>query len=227
MSRCLLVGAAPCEHKALAYLLEKGSFDFVIAVDGGYETLCQKDIHPNVVFGDFDSLEYQPQHEHMYTFDTHKDFTDLNIALKYACRHDFDDIVVCDAFVGRLDHTIGNLQLLASAAIKGFRVWGFTEEEGILCLCGPGNFSEIRFSEGAKGTFSLLSHSDECTGVSEAGFEYGLQDATVLNRTPWGISNELIGKPAHASCEHGSLWAFYPLQVLSCVLYGKDAHKLL
>lgn len=227
MTRCLLVGAAPCEHKSLTVLLDILSFDYVIAVDGGYETLLAKGIDADIVFGDFDSLGYCPQHENIEVFDAHKDFTDMDLALKHAIDQGFDDIVMCDAFEGRLDHTIGNLQLLVGAAAKGIRVWGFTEEEGILVLYGPGALSEVYFDEGAYGTFSLLSHSDVAAGVSETGFEYELADATVLNYVLWGISNELIGKQAKASCVQGSLWAFYPLDALSYVHYGKDGYQLL
>ncbi len=227
MTRALLVGAAPCEHKALTFLLEQVAFDYVIAVDGGYQTLLEKKVYPDVVFGDFDSLGFVPDQQNVEAFDPHKDFTDMDLALKFAAEQNFDDLVMCDAFVGRLDHTLGNLQLLISAASRGMRVWGFTEEEGILALYAPGNLSVIRFDEGAFGTFSLISHADVCEGVNEAGFEWSLSDATVLNRAVWGVSNELIGTPAIASCEQGSLWAFYPLAEFSRVLYGKDGHRLI
>ena len=59
--------------------------------------LVERGIDPSAVFGDFDSLGYLPSHPHITQFDTHKDFTDLDLALQYAFDEGFDEMVVCDA----------------------------------------------------------------------------------------------------------------------------------
>lgn len=219
MSSCLLVGAAPSSHRGLEYILETFAFDAVIAVDGGYETLVKKDITPDAVFGDFDSLGYVPEHPLAMHFDTHKDFTDMDWALNYAFEQGYEQVIVCDAFVGRLDHTLGNLQLLIQAASRGQCVWGITDHEVVVPLVAPGPFSALSFDAGAWGTLSVISHSDVAKGVSEQGVEYTLEGAMVINRSVWGVSNELIGKPARVSLEEGSLWVFFPLSELSRAHY--------
>lgn len=212
--RCLLVGAAPCAHKGLDYILSSQTFDAVYAVDGGFAALQQRGIVPAKVFGDFDSLGTVPNHPCIVQFDTHKDYTDMDLAIRDAEASGFDELVICDAFEGRLDHTLGNLQLLIQAAARGTKVWGIGEEVAIAPLVAPGSFSCLSFAEGAKGTCSVISHSDEALGVTEAGMEYGVKDATCLNRALWGISNELIGNPAHISLKQGSLWVLFPLSEL-------------
>ena len=66
----------------------------------------------------------------------------------------------------------------------------------------------------------MLAHSDAVSGVYETGLEYGLEDAQLTNRFPLGISNELIGTPAHISLKTGSLWVFLPLEELKRISYA-------
>lgn len=211
MKRCLLVGAAPSAHKELDYILQTQGFDAVYAVDGGFAALQERGIVPDAVFGDFDSLGAVPQHPCVFEYDMHKDFTDMDLAIGHAEQQGLEELVICDAFTGRLDHSLGNLQLLIQAAARGTCVWGIGEETVIAPLVAPGPFCSLSFAEGAQGTCSVLSHSDVCKGVTEAGLEWGLGGATCTNRALWGISNELIGRPASISLEEGSLWVIFPL----------------
>ena len=139
MKRCLLVGAAPSAHKELDYILQTQEFDAVYAVDGGFAVLQERDIVPDAVFGDFDSLGAVPQHPCVFEYDTHKDFTDMDLAIGHAEQHGFEELVICDAFTGRLDHSLGNLQLLIQAAARGTCVWGIGEEIAIAPLVAPGH----------------------------------------------------------------------------------------
>ena len=214
MKRCLLVGAAPADSAGLEYILETQQFDAIYAVDGGYAELEKRGIVPDAVFGDFDSLGDAPKHPTVFEFDTHKDFTDMDWVINHAVQLGFAELVICNAFVGRLDHTLGNLQLLVQAASRGVRVWGIEEDEAIAPLVAPGPFSSLSFSEGAWGTCSVISHSDVARGVCEEGLEYSLDDAICVNRALWGVSNELIGDPARISLDEGSLWVLFPLKEL-------------
>ena len=219
MKRCLLIGAAPSTGEGLDYVLKTQSFDALYAVDGGYAQAVKRSLGVDAVFGDFDSLGATPDHPFVYQYDTHKDFTDMDLAVHHAIRCGYDELVVCNAFVGRLDHTIGNMQLLIQAAKQGVCIWGIEEDEAIAPVVAPGPFSSLSFSEGASGVCSVLSHSDTAIGVKEEGLEWALDDATCTNRALWGISNELKGKPARISLEEGSLWVTFPLEELSRAHY--------
>ena len=203
MKRCLLVGAAPSTGQGLTYILETQSFDAVYAVDGGYAEVTARAITPNAVFGDFDSLGATPCHPEVYEYDTHKDFTDMDLAIHHAIAKGYEELVVCNAFVGRLDHTIGNMQLLIQAASQGVCIWGMS------------------FKEGAQGVCSVLSHSDKAEGICEEGLEWNLDNATGVNRALWGISNEFKGVPARISLAYGSLWVTFPLEELSRAYYDR------
>lgn len=225
MKRCLLVGAAPSEHEGLDYILKTQTFDAVYAVDGGFTALTERGVEPDLAFGDFDSLGQAPDHPHVAAFDAHKDFTDMDWGINHAVAAGFDELVVCDAFVGRLDHTLGNLQLLIQTAAHGVRIWGVEEDEAIAPLVAPGPFASLSFAPGAWGTCSVVSHSDVARDVTEVGLEYGLDGATCLNRAVWGVSNELVGAPARISLEEGSLWVTFPLTELPRAFYDGDPRR--
>ena len=248
MHSCLLVGGAPSDHKGLDKILKACHFDAIYAVDGGYEPLLARGIAPDGVFGDFDSLGYVPKSnardaEHaacdaksgalidattaegpamqVEVFNAHKDFTDMDWALNHAMGIGFTNIVICEGLSKRLDHSLGNLQLMAAAANNGQRVWGITEEEVVLTLDSVGGLMEVSIDPGATGTCSVISHSDNADGIFEEGLEYALENAHVTNRALWGISNELIGKPARVSLRQGSLWVFLPLSELEKISYAR------
>lgn len=234
MHSCLLVGGAPAEHRGLDTILDICHFDVIYAVDAGYASLKARGIAAQRVFGDFDSLGYVPQKDqdlsagcdekrsdmHIEVFDSHKDFTDMNLALDHAIQQGFTNIVMCDGLHARLDHSLGNLQLMAHAAHSGQRIWGITEEELVITLDASGGLNEVRVDAGAQGICSVISHSDTAMGVSEEGMEYSLRNATVSNRALWGISNELIGAPARITLKEGSLWVFLPLNEAKRVSYS-------
>ena len=52
--RCILVGAG-AHYKS--DIITPCSDDYVIAVDGGYDHLKEKDITPDLILGDFDSID--------------------------------------------------------------------------------------------------------------------------------------------------------------------------
>ena len=124
MKRCLLVGAAPSTGEGLDYILQTRSFDALYAVDGGYAQLAKRSLVPDSVFGDFDSLGSTPDHPSVYRYDTHKDFTDMDLAIHHALRSGYGELVVCNAFVGRLDHTIGEYAAIDSSSYAGYLYLG-------------------------------------------------------------------------------------------------------
>ena len=115
---------------------------------------------------------------------------------------------VYGALGGRLDHTVANLQLLASFAERGLAVAAVGERERIAFLVGPG---ELRLPALPSGIVSVFSLTDVSTGVVEEGLKYGLDGVALTNRTSWGLSNELVGTPARIALESGTLAVFLPL----------------
>lgn len=219
--RCLLAAAAPGDDTGLKTALERGPYDWIVGVDGGLDALRRLGARVDAALGDFDSLGRVPGPEdapgRLEVFDAHKDFTDLDRALSQMLESGFDETVVCGALGGRLDHTLGNLQLLCRQARSGQAVWCVGDRETVVSLHAPGSIDRIAFDAGAQGTCSVFATGAQAHGVSEHGLEYALEDATLDATVPMGVSNELIGSPAEVSVRDGGLWVFFPTACLDHV----------
>ena len=208
---CALVAASDFNVGNFRVCDAAGAFDCVVAVDAGFAQL--ESIHrvPDFVLGDFDSLGFVPKGANVAVHPSHKDESDLELALCYVEEKGFERVVVYGALGGRLDHTVAALQSCARYAEGGMEVSLVGAETAVHILAGPGTF-EIPTIEA--GTVSVFSATDVSLGVTELGMEYPLENACLTNRTALGLSNELVGKPASVSVERGTLYIFHPLPVL-------------
>ena len=203
-----LVAASDFNRGDFSKRWKAGAFDSVIAVDGGYAHLRMIDCIPDVSIGDFDSLGYVPEGDNVIIHPTHKDESDLELALDYVRSRGFDRVVVYGALGGRLDHSVASLQTCAWFAEQGMQVQLVDADCAVSILVGPGTLDLPLLDEGTVSVFSAVAES---RGVSEEGMEYSLDNAVLTNRTIRGLSNELIGKPACVSLEEGTLYVFHPL----------------
>lgn len=210
MTTYALVGASEFSSEQFSARNGAGAFDAVIAVDGGFASLAAVGCAPDLAIGDFDSLGYVPEGVEVLAFPPEKDASDMELALGEAVARGADAVEVYGALGGRLDHTLANLQLLASFAERGLTVTavGERERERIAFLVGPG---ELRLPALPCGIVSVFSLTDVSTGVVEEGLKYGLDGVALTNRTSWGLSNEFIGTPARIALESGTLAVFLPL----------------
>ena len=193
LSTVALVGASDFNAAHFAAHWKEGAFDAVIAVDGGFASLAAVDCAPDLAMGDFDSLGYVPEGMSVKAFSPEKDASDMELALEEALARGADAVEVYGALGGRLDHTVANLQLLASFAERGLAV------------------AAVRLPALPSGIVSVFSLTDVSAGVVEEGLKYGLDGVALTNRTSWGLSNELVGTPARIALESGTLAVFLPL----------------
>ena len=81
---CFIVGAGSFE----GFLTPPQKGDLVIAADGGYVHLKKQGIEPDVLMGDFDSLDQVPDRE-LIRHSPMKDDTDMALAVAYARERGF------------------------------------------------------------------------------------------------------------------------------------------
>ncbi|MDR1927454.1 MAG: thiamine diphosphokinase [Oscillospiraceae bacterium] len=200
MAICYLVGAAPD-----AQTFEPQPGDLVLAADGGYAHLRAMGVTPDLVLGDFDSLEGEvPRHIPAQFFAKDKDASDLALALEEGLRRNYRCFTLIGAGGGRPDHAFANLQLLVKAARCGafavlrdgdFSVTALSEQ-GSLCLSGSG-------------LVSVFAYGGTARGVCLRGMEYPLENAALSDDTPRGLSNRLLGAQAEIAMESGTLLVFW------------------
>jgi len=208
MTTCALVATCDFNSRHFQALDAAGIFDFVVAVDGGFSHLETIGRVPDLALGDFDSLGYVPGNVEVMQYPSHKDKSDLEIAFDYAESQKFDRILVYGALGGRLDHTMGSLHTAAGFAERGMEVTFIALDYAIRIVVGPECFELPHLNAG---TVSVFSACDKVFDIVEQGMEYSLDEPELTNRTTWGLSNELIGKPASISVRRGTLYVFYPL----------------
>jgi thiamine pyrophosphokinase len=99
--------------------------DLLVAADGGANWIDRLGIRPNLVVGDFDSIdpnllqELQEDGVAIERHPTEKDATDGELALTAAIRAGATAITIVGALGGRTDHALTNLFLLADPALDG------------------------------------------------------------------------------------------------------------
>ena len=175
--------------------------DLVIGADRGYFTLVENGYEPHVAIGDFDSYTGKIACENTIVYPVKKDFTDSALAIDYAIQNGYEKIVVFGGIGGDLDHTIANIALVGKYVKVGIDL-SFVDGENVLFAV---HNSAIEFDAKAKGRVSVFSFDNTSEGVSEKGLLYSLDNATLDNKTPLGVSNEFIGLKSEISVADGTL----------------------
>ena len=201
MNVCRIIGAGECRKLDF----EKENGDLIIAADGGCAYLEKAGLVPDIMIGDFDSLGYVPKGNEVIKLNPVKDITDMDAAVSVGIERGYTEFHLYGACGGRFDHTLANIQLVASLAQKNKKA--YIHGETIITAVSNG---EITFDKDCKGYISVFSHSDKAVGVSIQGLKYTLDNAEFSNVFPLGVSNEFVGAESRISVENGTLLIVYP-----------------
>ena len=198
---CYIMGAGERSGRFLP-----GGDDFVIAADAGYAALIEKGIIPDLVVGDFDSLGNVPEHPNVMRSPAEKDDTDMMLAVKQGLARGCKAFIIDGGLGGRLDHTLANIQVLKAISQN--------DAHGVLlgrdaCITAVTD-NTVSFGPAASGIISIFALGEKAEGVTLTGLKYTLDNATLADNYPIGISNEFTGKPATVTVRCGTLlvvWA--------------------
>ncbi len=196
---CMLVGSAEY-HADRAPLREDA---YIIALDGGYAHLTKREIIPDAVIGDFDSLGYVPELEGVTVLPRVKDDTDSFWAAKQALWQGFRRFYLAGCAGGeRPEHTVANISLMLYLSRHGVsEVLMEGERQMYRVVSAP---CRVSF-EGERGNFSVFSLSDYTYGLSLCGFEYETDRITLCSDIPLGVSNSFAGDVCTLEAERGDL----------------------
>lgn len=184
------------------------SSDLKIAADGGTRHFTVLGFKPDVIIGDFDSLPADLMSEmlsaevEIIRHPARKDFTDLELALRYAVERGADTIDVFAAIGNRLDQSLANLLMLASPRFQDVNLRLFEGRQEIQVVRG-GNQCELHGLPGE--TVSLIPLKDDAHGITTRGLEYPLTGETLRFGETRGISNVLLEPTAFVRLEEGLL----------------------
>ena len=188
------------------------SGDLVIAADAGYRICLEAGVRPDLLVGDFDSMEPPAGFARVRRLPVEKDDTDTLAALKAGLEQSCDTFYIYGGTGGkRLDHTLANLQSLLFLRRRGARgylydndfVWTVMENEALTVKRG------VEWA-----LFSAFCLGDRAEGVDEEGFQYPLKDAVLAPDFPLGVSNHILEPSARITVRKGVLavgWELPPL----------------
>jgi len=181
--------------------------DVIISADGGTRQALALGLRPDLVVGDFDSLDLvdRARIEALgCTIEQHpvdKDATDLELALQAAQRLGADEVLLLGALGGRLDQELANLLLLAGPQFAGLvlslaegRTTAWIVRKDLSVVGQPGDI------------VSALALSPQVEGLTyHSGLRWPLHDFTLPFGSSRGVSNEMVADRAVLSLRAGVL----------------------
>ena len=199
MKRCFIFSAGT--YFGLRERPQSG--DLVLAADAGYEVCRREGIVPDLVLGDFDSMEQPKDAENVLRVPVEKDDTDTMLAVKTALENACDTIYLYGGTGGkRLDHTLANLQTLLFIRRRGAR--GYLYDDDFVWTAVENESLTIR-REVEWGLFSAFCLGDRAEGIDEVGFQYPLENASLTPEFPLGVSNHILEETATITVRSGAL----------------------
>lgn len=207
MGRCIIIAAGDLTVGSV----NVNEDDLVIAVDGGLGYCSVLELEPDLILGDFDSVSEQERKaisllekqipERIVKLPEEKDDTDTLAAIKIGLENGYDRFLIYGGTGGRLEHTMANIQSLLY--LKNHSATGYLMDgSGMICVLQN---EEVRLKDNLEGYMSIFSLGKEARGVTIKGMKYELDNATLTNDFPVGVSNEFIGKDALVKVEDGEL----------------------
>lgn len=178
--------------------------DYIIACDGGAVHLKRLGLKPDLILGDFDSLDHSILEYYkglgvlVERFPVKKDRTDTHIAVDKAVELGADEVCLIGALGTRFDHSFANVMLLMYLARRGIRA------EILDCHNRVRVYNESFILKGEPGQIvSLLPLSHNCVIESVKGLKYEIQDFPLPQDFPLGVSNEFSDSEASVKLKSG------------------------
>ena len=205
----LIVSGGEVKEGFLTWIVKNGGFDVILAADAGMEALYRDHILPDIIVGDFDSvnpdtLEYFHDKEQIEVcmLNPEKDDTDTEYAIREAIRRGAKEIAIVGGTGTRMDHVLGNICLLGIGLEHGITIHLVDEHNRIRMIDAP---ITLQRQEQYGKYISLIPFSEKVNGVTLEGYKYPLQNYTMGGFNSLGISNEIIADEAKISLASGQL----------------------
>lgn len=192
--------------------IENINFEYVICADGGLEKAESLGIVPNVILGDFDSVDsdilkkYQSMNIETKKFPAEKDFTDMELSIEFAVGKGYKNLILIGATGGpRLDHAIANIMLIEKYFKLGVTIEIIDNNNKIKIISDDTDLS----IEHMKHYFvSIVPITESISGLTLEGFKYPLDKVVVRRGSTLCVSNEIVLNSGRVILEKGTALLF-------------------
>lgn len=204
----LIVSGGKININFLENLINSNSYNTIIAVDKGLEALHSINIVPQHIVGDFDSINknvldfYYNTATVIHKYNSEKDYTDTDIALKLSIELGSINITIIGATGTRIDHVLANIHILAQALNNNINCSILDENNKIYLINSSTQIEKCL----AYGNYvSLIPLTTTVTGITLKGFKYPLKNYTLEIGKSLGVSNEIVDNLATIELNKGTL----------------------
>lgn len=209
MKNVVIVSGGKIEDFFVTKWITEQKPDEIIAVDSGMEYFRRTGRKPDLILGDFDSVSeetfaYFEKQEGITwkRLNPVKDDTDTEFAIRYAIEEGAEQIVLLGATGSRLDHVLGNIELLGIGLDTGVEIF-IVDTHNRIRMIKSG--IQLKKEEQFGKYVSLIPYSSEVRHLYLKGFKYPLEDAVLKGFCSLGVSNEITADVAEISFEEGIL----------------------
>lgn len=196
-------------HGVTKETIERYREDDWIGVDYGTVLLLKNNIIPIAAFGDFDSITDEEKqlidtHIDVEILPTEKNETDLEVGIRYALTLGYQRVYIHGATGGRLDHFLGNLQILLDTdVLLSDSEFSVIDEYNLIHVLATGTHI-IQQQPGMK-YVSFIPVNDHVILTIE-GLKYELPRTEQLLGSTRTISNEFVSERAEVTVENGMVY---------------------
>jgi len=204
MNCVIFSGGKIDDYEYLKKYLDKA--DFIISADSGAYHCRMLGIKPDVMVGDFDSIDgcdfnaLKDTGTEVIRYPAEKDMTDSELAVEIAVSKGCSRVILLGATGSRLDHSVSNIFLLKKLLDSNI--------EGIIA----NEKNEVRLIRDnitlkrEDGVFvTLLPISGDAAGVTTRGLYYPLENAVLAVGSSRGVSNQFSEDEAYVEVKNGLL----------------------
>jgi len=184
-----------------------GKCDVTICADGGYKHAENIGFVPNYIVGDMDSIGKLPTQPHIIQYPTDKDYTDGQLAVKFAAEElKCDEVIIFGALnkgsSSRFDHVLGNVYLLKLAQSLGMTAKILEPDCEVILINKSAEIERKNYKY-----ISFLPLSPTVNGLTLTGVKYPLTNAKITQSDFITMSNEFADDVAFVKVKKGELLA--------------------
>lgn len=182
------------------------SADLIICADGGAIHAMNMGITPNILLGDFDSIDedvlnyYNSDKIEKIQYPAVKDMTDSEIAVDLAIAKGSEEVIIIGGGGLRMDHFLGNVFLLKKFLDIDIKASIVDEKNEIILINKHCKIQKINNRK-----LSLVPISQSVNGIVTKGLQYELLGENLLFGSTRGISNEFCDDEAEIEIQNGLL----------------------
>lgn len=205
LKRCVIVCASPdADYRFIQRVLKTD--DYIIAADGGMETLNRAEVKPDLFVGDFDSYGgIVPDGVEVIKLNVRKDDTDSMHCASVAVERGFKEVLLLGAMGGAASHTFSNYSVLSYLSDCGVSASMRDQNETVMII----NNSVKSFNNLSGHEFSVFPFGCESVTVTYIGdVDYPAENLVLSESSSLGKSNVFRGDSARIEVKNGKALVF-------------------